>query len=91
MGDEQVKALGSGTEVTLLFSFNIHIKFSFCNLYRALCIQQIKCGCCKESHEGKNYLILIFYISQQSTFKLQDHSKTVSKRRKLGTRPAGFT
>lgn len=44
MGDEQVKALGSGTEVTLLFSFNTYFKFSFFNFYRVLCIQQIKCG-----------------------------------------------
>lgn len=90
MGDEQVKALGSGNEVTLSFSFNIYFKFSFCNLYRALCIQQIKCGCCKESHEGKNYFNT-YLLHFSTTFKLQDHSKTVSKRRKLGTRPAGFT
>lgn len=44
MGGEQVKALGSVTEVTLSFSFNIYFKFSFCNFKRALCIQQIKCG-----------------------------------------------
>lgn len=44
MGGEQVKALGSVTEVTLSFSFNIYFKFSFCNFKRALYIQQIKCG-----------------------------------------------
>lgn len=40
----KLRLLGSGTEVTLSFSFNIHFKFSFCSFYRAFCIQQIKCG-----------------------------------------------
>lgn len=45
----------------------------------------------KKAMKVRTILILIFYIAQQSIFKLQDHSKTVSKRRKLGTQPAGFT
>lgn len=45
----------------------------------------------KKAMKVRTILILIFYISQQSTLKLQDHSKTVSKRRKPGTRPVGFT